>query len=144
MFRLANRAVAAGGFHVDQSAQTQKNRVIVIVDHGSRNPPANAVVADVARLVQVRAGDGVAVRFAHMELCEPGLLRVIDECVAEGATSVVVQPLFLAPGKHASRDIPDLVADARRRHPHVEFELGRVIGADPLLAEIVAARCGLR
>lgn len=117
--------------------------MIVIVDHGSRSGPANAVVADVARLVQVRAGDRAEVRFAHMELCEPSLPQVIDECVAAGARRVSVQPLFLAPGKHASRDIPELVADARRRHPHVEFELGGVIGSDPLLAEIVSARCGL-
>jgi sirohydrochlorin ferrochelatase len=127
---------------VDQTDRTPKNRLIVIVDHGSRSELANAVVAEVARLVQIRAGDQAEVRFAHMELSEPSLHRVIDECVAAGTVHVTVQPLFLAPGKHASRDIPELVADARRRHPHVEFELGRVIGADPLLAEIVWARCG--
>lgn len=123
--------------------QTDKSRVIVIVDHGSRSELANAVVVEVARLVQVRAGAGAEVRFAHLELAAPGLPAVIDQCVAEGALTVNVQPFFLAPGKHAGRDIPELVADARRRHPHVRFELGRVIGADPLLAELVASRCGL-
>jgi sirohydrochlorin cobaltochelatase len=117
--------------------------VIVIVDHGSRSAPANAVVVEVARLVQVRAGDRAAVRFAHLELAEPHLPAVIDECVAAGARFVSVQPFFLAPGKHAGKDIPELVADAQRRHPHVQFELGRVIGADALLAELVASRCGL-
>jgi sirohydrochlorin cobaltochelatase len=119
----------------------QINRAIVIVDHGSRSQAANAVVAEVAGLVQIRAGARVAVRFAHLELSEPSLSQVIDECVANGATHMMVQPLFLGPGKHASRDIPELVADARRRHPQVQFELGRVIGADPLLADIVWARC---
>jgi sirohydrochlorin ferrochelatase len=79
-----------------------------------------------------------------MELCEPSLPAVIDECVSSGATVIIVQPLILGPGKHAARDIPELVADARRRHPTVRFDLGSVIGADPLLAEIVAERCGLR
>ena len=128
---------------MDPLGQGNKNRAIVIVDHGSRSSPANAVVADIARLVQVRAGASAMVRFAHMELCEPSLPQVIDECVTGGATSVSVQPLFLAPGKHASRDIPELVEDARRRHPQVKFELGPVIGADPLLVEIVSTRCGL-
>lgn len=118
--------------------------MIVIVDHGSRSGPANEVVVEVARLVQVRAGARASVRFAHMELCEPSLPAVLDECVASGASVIIVQPLFLAPGKHAARDIPELVSDARRRHPTVRFELGCVIGADPLLAEIVAVRCGLR
>jgi sirohydrochlorin ferrochelatase len=123
--------------------QTDKSRVIVIVDHGSRSAPANAVVAEVARLVQLRAGNGAAVRFAHLELAEPSLPVVIDECVRGGARLVSVQPFFLAPGKHAGQDIPDVLAAARERYPHVEFELGRVIGADPLLADLVASRCGL-
>lgn len=116
---------------------------IVIVDHGSRNGPANAVVEEIARQVQARAGDRARVCFAHMEICEPSLPAAIDDCVAAGARRVIVQPLFLVPGRHASRDIPELVADAQRRHPGVAFELGRVIGADPLLTEVVCARCGL-
>ena len=118
-------------------------KAIVIVDHGSRNGPANQVVEEIARLVQVRAGEQARVCFAHMEICEPSLPRAIDDCVAAGARQVVVQPLFLAPGRHATRDIPALVADAQRRHPGVAFELGRVIGADPLLADMVWARCGM-
>jgi len=128
---------------VAPAEKADKSRVIVIVDHGSRSAPANEVVIEIARLVQVRAGDQAAVRFAHLELEEPCLPRVIDECVAAGALSISVQPFFLAPGKHAGKDIPQIVADAQRRHPHVHFELGRVIGADPWLAQIVASRCGL-
>ena len=118
-------------------------KAIVIVDHGSRSGPANEVVQEIARLVQARAGERARVCFAHMEICEPSLPSAIDDCVAAGARQVVVQPLFLVPGRHAARDIPALVADAQRRHPGVTFELGRVIGADPLLAEMVWARCGV-
>jgi sirohydrochlorin ferrochelatase len=128
---------------VEQIEQMDKSRVIVIVDHGSRSEAANAVVAEVARLVQARAGAAAAVRFAHLELAEPRLSAVLDECVAAGACSISVQPFFLGPGKHAGQDIPELVESARRRHPQVQFELGRVMGPDPLLAELVASRCGL-
>lgn len=119
------------------------HKAIVIVDHGSRRAAANAVVAEIAALVQVRAGHRAIVRFAHMELCEPNLAQAIDECVKEGASEVLVQPLFLAPGRHATRDIPEMVALAIARHPRVTFRLGEVIGADPLLAELVSVRCGL-
>jgi len=125
-----------------EQAQGEKGVVpaIVIVDHGSRNAGANAVVEDLARQVQHRAGARASVHFAHMELGEPSLPAAIEACVAAGAQVVVVQPLFLAPGKHAARDIPELVADARRRHPEVEFRLGGVIGADPLLADMLWER----
>ena len=129
---------------MDRTELAATDRVaIVIVDHGSRSEPANAVVEAIAAQVQSRAGSRAVVRFAHMELCEPSLPAAIDDCVAAGARKVVVQPLFLAPGRHAARDIPALVADAQRRHPTIAFELGRVIGADPLLAEMVCMRCGL-
>jgi len=116
---------------------------IIIVDHGSRQPAANEVVVEVARLVQARAGARAAVRWAHMELGEPDLAIAIDDAVASGASIVVVQPLFLVPGRHAARDIPALVASAQQRHPAITFRIGEVIGADPLLAELVLQRCGL-
>jgi sirohydrochlorin ferrochelatase len=118
-------------------------KAIVIVDHGSRRAAANAVVAEIARLVQLRAGARASVAWAHMELSEPSLGDVIDACVARGARTILVQPLFLAPGRHATRDIPGLVAAARQRHPDVAFSIGEVIGADPLLAELISRRCSL-
>jgi sirohydrochlorin ferrochelatase len=115
---------------------------IVIVDHGSRHPAANAVVEDIASLVQARAGSRASVVWAHMELGVPSLPRAIDEAVRRGARSVTVVPFFLAPGRHAAADIPDLVAAAGARHPGVSFRLGEVLGADPAIAELVARRCG--
>jgi sirohydrochlorin ferrochelatase len=118
-------------------------RAIVIVDHGSRRDLANVVVADLAKLVQARVGERAEIRFAHMELCAPSLAQVLDECAVRGAREVTVQPLFLAPGRHATRDIPNMVDQARARHPGVVFHLGEVIGADPLLVELLISRFGL-
>jgi sirohydrochlorin ferrochelatase len=118
-------------------------RAIVIVDHGSRHEPANAVVIQLAQLLQARAGATANVSSAHLEAAEPSLPNALDACVRAGARQVTVQPLFLAPGKHATRDLPQLLAAARERHPGVRFELGEVIGADPLLAELLSRRCGL-
>lgn len=118
-------------------------RAIIIVDHGSRQSSANVVVEQLARAVQARAGARAAVRWAHLEGAEPDLEAAIEACVSQGALEVTVQPLFLVPGTHATRDIPELIEAARERHPSVRFELGQVIGADPLLAELIASRCGL-
>jgi sirohydrochlorin ferrochelatase len=118
-------------------------RAIVIVDHGSRHPGANAVVAELARAVQIHAGDRAEVCFAHLEAAEPRFERALDECVRQGAREVLVQPLFLVPGRHAARDIPELIDAARQRHPGIRFRLGEVIGADPLLAQLLFARAEL-
>jgi len=117
---------------------------LVIVDHGSRSTRANAVVERLAHLVRQRLESEPEpprmVRYAHMELCEPDLPSAIDECARTGVGAVVVVPFFLAPGRHARDDIPVLVEQARGRHPGIEIRLGDVLGADPLLAELLARR----
>lgn len=118
-------------------------RAIVIVDHGSRHAAANAVAAEIAAEIQARAAGRAVVSFAHLEAAEPNLAEAIDRCVCAGALEVTVQPLFLAPGRHATRDIPAILEAARLRHPAVSFELGGVIGVDPLLIDLLAQRCGL-
>jgi sirohydrochlorin ferrochelatase len=118
-------------------------RAIVVVDHGSRLDAANQVVAEVARLVQERAGQAAIVEHAHMELALPSLPDAIARSVAGGALDIVVLPLFLVPGRHAAQDIPRLVAEAQQQHPAVVFRVGDVIGADPLLAELIWRRVKL-
>jgi sirohydrochlorin ferrochelatase len=118
-------------------------RVLIIVDHGSRRAKANAALVETARLVQERVGEGWDVRYAHMELADPSLSAAIDRAVAEGAREIVVQPFFLALGTHASVDIPALVRAAESLHPDVRLRLASVLGPDALLAELVLKRCGL-
>jgi sirohydrochlorin ferrochelatase len=117
-------------------------RAIVIVDHGSRRVVANQVVAELARLMQLRTRDRAEVYFAHLEAAAPSLDQVLDDCVRRGAQEVLVQPLFLVPGRHAEADIPALVDAARQRHAGVQFGLGDVIGPDPMLVELLLIRCG--
>lgn len=115
-------------------------RGIVLVDHGSRRAEANAVVGEVAALVRAELGGGAIVEPAHMELAEPTIAQAFDACVASGADEVVVVPYFLAPGRHASDDVPRLVADAAKKHPDIPWRVTDVLGPDPLMARLVLAR----
>jgi sirohydrochlorin ferrochelatase len=112
-------------------------RALLIVDHGSRLPEAGAHLDRVAAEVQARAPDWI-VRTAHMELASPDVAAGIDACVRDGALEVTVHPFFLAPGRHLTRDIPALVADAARRHPGVKVRLGRATGELAGLPELIA------
>ena len=53
---------------------------------------------------------------------------------------VVAVPYFLHTGTHVADDLPTLLEDAQERHPHVQFQMGRYLGASPLLTGILAAR----
>lgn len=112
---------------------------IVLVDHGSRRPEANAVLEAIAALVRTAAPER-SVRVAHMELAPPSLAEAIAACAAEGAREVTVHPCFLAPGSHSRTDIPRLAAEAAASHPGLRVRVAEPLGADPRLAALVLHR----
>ena len=118
-------------------------RSILIIDHGSTRAEANDMLADVANLLQQMVGDGVIVRHAHMELAEPSIPNGFADCVRAGATEVVAFPYMLSPGKHVTRDVPRLVAEAAREFPNVEFRVTDAFGVHQKLAEVIAERTGV-
>jgi len=97
------------------------------------------MLAKVAALV-AGAGGRWIVRHSHMELAEPTIAQGFDACVAAGATHVTVHPYLLGPGRHATEDIPRLVAEAARRHPHVSFCVTEPLGVHEKIAEVILER----
>jgi sirohydrochlorin ferrochelatase len=114
---------------------------LLLVDHGSRRDEANAQLEALAVLVRERLGAGAIVGTAHLELASPSIAEAFDACVAAGASEIVVIPIFLAPGRHVSEDVPHLVREAAARHD-ASWRMADVLGAHPLLAELVLIRAG--
>ncbi len=112
---------------------------LIVVDHGSRRAESNAMLEEMAlRVAEVVPYD--IVEPAHMELAEPSIATAFDACVARGATTVVVSPYFLLPGRHWTQDIPALVEEAASRHPGVAYLVAAPFGLHPLMAQVVNAR----
>ncbi len=114
-------------------------RALLLVDHGSRRPEANAVLEGVAELVRARRPDWI-VQVAHMELASPSVVEGLDVCVQAGATEVVVHPYFLGPGSHALGDVPKLARDAAARHPGVRVRVSEPLGVHPGLVDALLDR----
>jgi len=119
-----------------------KTALLVMV-HGSPRPVANGDMFRVVEEVKARnVFDHVAVGF--MECNEPTIPDAVDACAAAGAERIVAVPYFLHTGTHVADDLPTLLEEARERHPHVQFQMGRYIGTSPLLTDILAARAHSR
>jgi len=114
-------------------------RAILLVDHGSRRAEANEQLAAVAAQVAARLPDAV-VRCAHMELAGPDIATGISDCVAAGASEIVVHPYFLGPGNHTANDIPRLVRAAAERHPGVEVRISEPLGLHPKIVDVILDR----
>lgn len=112
---------------------------LVIVDHGTRSQAANRPLARLAEsLAQARPDWFVA--HAHMELAEPDFPGAIDSLVERGAEQILVHLHFLGEGYHVRETLPELIAEARSRHPKVSIRVTDPIGGDPRIAEIVLER----
>jgi len=126
------------------SALDPRTTGIILVDHGSKKSAANDMLFDVAALFRRVSGFAI-VEPAHMELADPTIAQAFDACVAHGATTVIVHPYFLSPGRHSTTDIPRLTQEAAAKHPHVRYHVTPPLGLDDKIAQVILQRiahCG--
>ncbi len=118
---------------------TNDTMALILVDHGSRRQESNRMFEDFVTSFRDDS-DYTIVEAAHMELAEPTIGDAYDRCVAAGATTIVVCPYFLLPGRHWDRDIPALTAEAAQRHPGTRFLVSAPIGLHPLMRDVIGSR----
>jgi sirohydrochlorin ferrochelatase len=99
---------------------------LIVFAHGSSVEPANDAVRYVSAELARQGGYGL-VQTAFLGGGKPELGDAVDTVVEAGADRVIILPYFLTLGLHLQRDLPNLVAAARRRHP------GRIIEVTPPL-----------
>ena len=141
---------------------------VVLVDHGSRKAESNDMLVHLVSLYKQHTQRRI-VHHAHMELARgrgrlsrlqlcvatpltvlpvsatttqatPSIADAFDACVGDGATTVVVSPYFLSPGRHWQEDIPQLTAAAAAKHPGVKYLVSAPLGLHPLIAEVLESR----
>src|SRR5262245_35703245 len=114
---------------------------IIIVDHGSRREESNRMLEEIALLFAARFQERYEiVEPAHMELAEPSIATAYAQCVERGADRVVVCPFFLGPGKHWTKDIPELTAAAAASFPATRYHVTMTLGIDDLILELLQKR----
>jgi sirohydrochlorin ferrochelatase len=119
----------------------KRARALLLIDHGSRRAEANALLDEVASLVEARLGVEAIVEPAHMEIAGPTIAEGFARCVARGAKTVVAHPFMLAPGRHVTEDLPRLVAEAAAEHEGVRFVVAEPLGGHPGVIDAVVERC---
>jgi len=65
----------------------------------------------------------------------PSFDEGVDCLVRQGATEIVVVPIFMAAGSHVKKDLPRMAGDAMDRHAGLAIALAAPVGeAEPVLA----------
>jgi sirohydrochlorin ferrochelatase len=117
---------------------------LIVVDHGSRRPEANAQLEELARRLSARLGEDIVVEIAHLEIAPPTIADALRRCVERGATDVVVHPFMLTPGRHATEDIPRLAHEAAQAFPELRVRVTEPLGLDDAVVDGVLNRSGFR
>lgn len=112
---------------------------IILVGHGSRVPGAGEGMEKVAEGLRQKLHHSI-IEICYLSRLGPHFPEVLEKCVAQGATKVLVLPYFLHAGLHLLLDIPQMMQEKAREFPQVKLILGKNLGFDESLVELVTKR----
>jgi sirohydrochlorin ferrochelatase len=121
---------------------------LVAVAHGSRDPRAAATVEELLAAVRARR-PGLRVATSYLDHAPPTPVQALGALATDGpdrpegadvVDDAVVLPLLLTAAYHSKTDIPRVLSEVRRRHPHLALRYGATLGPHPLLVNALERR----
>ncbi len=112
---------------------------VLILAHGSRVESTKNTIGAVVDMVREKITDR-PIEIAYMEFCEENIEHGIKVLADQGVTEIKVVPYFLFEGIHIQKDIPEEIGEILKKYPGVQVEMGKTLGADERLADILTDR----
>ncbi len=112
---------------------------LILFAHGSTVEDANRGVHELAARVEA-AGPFRYVRAAFLDCAEPTLTAAVEAAAQAGLARLVIVPYFLTTGMHLSRDLPELLAALRPKHPDLTIEVGQPLEGHPEMPSLILER----
>lgn len=100
---------------------------IILFGHGSRTAEYVRPFERIRDAMAAQRPDAV-VELGFLELTRPSLDESIECLVTRGVGEISVVPIFIGPGRHVLKDLPQLAANAMDRHPGLEITLASPVG----------------
>ncbi len=110
---------------------------LVLFAHGARDPEWANPLRCVQAAIRQRAAC-MTVELAFLEFMAPNLHDCAAALVADGATKIVVMPMFIAQGGHLKREVPEMLGRLRSTWPEIQFSLGDAIGENEIVVQAMA------
>lgn len=112
---------------------------ILLLAHGSREGNTEATMHQITEYVRTALRDTV-VEEAYLQFRDKNLEKGLISLINHGASHIKVIPYFLFEGVHIKEDIPAELEAFNKQHPNVTISMGKTLGADKRLAEILVDR----
>jgi sirohydrochlorin cobaltochelatase len=117
-------------------------RPLLMVGHGTRNHLGRQRFLDFAQTYQ-QLDPSRPVFPCFLELTEPSIQDVIDQCVIAGHTELTVLPILLFAARHNKFDVTNELDLARQRYPQLTYHYGRHFGITPEILELWRSRLAI-
>lgn len=111
---------------------------ILLFGHGARNPEWAQPFQRIRDAILACEPEAL-VEPGFLELMRPGFDEGIECLVRQGATAIVVVPIFMAAGSHVKKDLPRMAAHAMDRHVGLVIELAPPVGEAESVLRAMAA-----
>lgn len=117
-------------------------KTVLIIGHGSRESSA---LNEFKRMVRQygRRRPKWWIAYAFLEMAEPSIPQALGS-LAKRTNEILILPLFLFAAGHMKRDIPRILKEFKMSHPKVRVKLAKELGPEPLMAELLMKRVGLK
>jgi len=137
--REAKHAAGNSELPRETARDTAVEPAIILLGHGSRAVGASDDMEKVARRLWQ------SLDYQIVELCQMSGLGVqfneaLEKCVKQRAKKIIVIPYFLHFGVHLRQDVPMLLREAIQSYPAVQLILGKNLGFDECLVDLVQKR----
>ena len=109
---------------------------LIILGHGSKSSEAGNAMRKIAAEV-VSHGVCEIVEYAFLQHTAPTPQEALQKCLQRQVKRIVIVPLFMQPGVHVERDIPELVKAAKKLYPDVDIVVTGYAGSSQLMAKVV-------
>ena len=117
---------------------------LILLSHGSKDPIWRRNSEHLLALVQ-HAQPQAAVACAYLDWCTPALDVAVRDLLAQHPqlSHLTIWPLLFGVGKHASEDIPRLVATLAPQFPGIGMTIAPAMGEDARVMQLLATMaCG--
>jgi sirohydrochlorin cobaltochelatase len=115
-------------------SEGRKVKGILLFGHGARNPEWAQPFHRIRDAILTQQPEAL-VEPGFLELLRPSFDEGVDCLVRQGATEIVVVPIFMAAGSHIKKDLPQMAANAMDRHAGLVIALAAPVGeAGPVRA----------
>lgn len=111
-------------------------KALILFGHGARDVRWREPFDRLAQKWKAQHADTL-VELAFLEMMQPSLEEAVASLVSQGATEIVVLPVFFGQGGHLRNDFPVSLSTCREKFPAIQLSSTPAVGEDDAVLQAI-------